>query len=152
MRYYLNLVNIITRYEIIIAWYEIIKAWYAMIITCYAILLRHNAIFITRNAIIKFQRVILTRDKNYFSRENTKISRDINFAWNFSRDNAICDKTRVIYHVIRAFIYHGIKTDVCIWVFIFISDVDSEEMAAFVSILRTKLTPLIYLSPDKKYV
>ena len=77
---------------------------------------------------------------------------DINFSWNFSRDNAICNKTRVIYHVIRAFIYHGIKTDVCIWVFIFISEVDSEEMAAFVSILRTKLTPLIYLSPDKKYV
>ena len=54
MRYYLNLVNIITRYEIIIAWYEIIKAWYAIIITCYAILQRHYAIFITRSAIIKF--------------------------------------------------------------------------------------------------
>ena len=36
--------------------------------------------------------------------------------------------------------------------FLFISEVDSEEMAAFVSIIRTKLTPLIYLSPDKKYV
>ena len=94
----------------------------------------------------------LSHDKNYFSLENTKISRDINLSWNFSRDNAICNKTRVIYHVIRAFIYHGIKTDVCIWVFIFISEVDSEEMAAFVSIPRTKLTPLIYLSPDKKYV
>ena len=54
MRYYLDLVKIITRYEIIIAWYEIIKTYYAKIITLYAILQRNNAIFITRNAIIKF--------------------------------------------------------------------------------------------------
>ena len=54
MRYYLDLVKIIARYEIIIAWYEIIKTCYAKIITLYAILQRNNAIFITRNAIIKF--------------------------------------------------------------------------------------------------
>ena len=70
MRYYLDLVKIIARYEIIIAWYEIIKTCYAKIITLYAILQRNNAIFITRNAIINFQRVILKRDESYFSWDN----------------------------------------------------------------------------------
>ena len=37
MRYYLDLVKIIARYEIIIAWYDIIKTCYAKIITLYAI-------------------------------------------------------------------------------------------------------------------
>ena len=64
-----------------------------------------------------------------------KISRDINLSWNFSRDNAICNKTRVIYHVILAFISHDIEPDVCIRGFSFIFEVDFEEMAAFVSIL-----------------
>ena len=54
MRYYLDLVKIIARYEIIMAWYEIIKTSYAKFITLYAILQRNDAIFITRNAIIKF--------------------------------------------------------------------------------------------------
>ena len=44
------------------------------------------------------------------------------------------------------------ETDVCIWGLSFISEVDSEEIAAFVSILPTKLTPLVHLSPDKKQV
>ena len=152
MRYYLDLVKIIARYEIIIAWYEIIKTCYAKIITLYALLQRNNAIFITRNAIIKFEHVILTRDKNHLSRENTKISRDINFSLNFSRDNGICDKTRIIYHVILAFISHDIEPDVCIRDFSFIFEVDFEEMAAFVSILRTDLTLLMSLSSNKKCV
>ena len=152
MRYYLDLVKIIARYEIIIAWYEIIKTCYAKIITLYALLQRNNAIFITRNAIIKFEHVILTRDKNHLSRENTKISRDINFSLNFSRDNGICDKTRIIYHVILAFISHDIEPDVCIGDFSFIFEVDFEEMAAFVSILHTELTLLMSLSSNKKCV
>ena len=96
--------------------------------------------------------MILTRDKNYFPRENTKISRDNNFSLNFSRDNAICDKTRVIYHVILAFISHAIEPDVCIQGFSFIFEVDFEEMAAFVSILRTDLILLMSLSSNKKCV
>ena len=55
MRYYLDLLKIIARYEVIIAWCEII-------ITLYAISKRNNAIIITRNAITNFQRVISTRD------------------------------------------------------------------------------------------
>ena len=93
--------------------------------------------------------MILTRDKNYFSRENTNISRDVNFSRNFSRDNAIFNKTRVINHVILAFISHDIEPDVCIRGFSFIFEVDFEEMSAFVSILRSDLTPLMSLSPDK---
>ena len=54
MRYYLDLVKLIARYDVIIAWYEIIITWYAIIITLYEILKRNNAIIITRNAIIKF--------------------------------------------------------------------------------------------------
>ena len=54
MRYYLDLVKIIARYEVIIAWYEIIMMWYAIIITLYVILKRNNEIFITRNALINF--------------------------------------------------------------------------------------------------
>ena len=54
MRYYLDLVKIIARYEIVIARYEMIKTCYAKIITLYAILQRNNAIFITRNAIFNF--------------------------------------------------------------------------------------------------
>ena len=37
LRYYLDLVKIIARYEMIIAWYEIVKTWYAIIITLYVI-------------------------------------------------------------------------------------------------------------------
>ena len=57
MRYYLDLVKIIARYEMIIAWYETIKPWYAIIITLYAILQRNNARFITKS-----DNKILTRD------------------------------------------------------------------------------------------
>ena len=78
-----------------------------------------------------------------------KISRHINFSWNFSRDNAICNKTRVTYHVILAFIFHDIEPDVYIRGFSFIFEVDFKEMAAFVSILRRDLTSLIYLSSNK---
>ena len=96
--------------------------------------------------------MILTRDKNHFSRENTKISRDINFSLNFSRDNAICNKTLVIYDVILTFISHDVNPDVGIRGFSFIFEVDFEEMAAFVSILRTDLTLLMSLSSNKKCV
>ena len=150
MRYYLNLVNIISRYEIIIAWYEIVKTWHAIIITLYVILQQNNAIFITRNAIIKFQRVISTRDKSCFHEKTCKISRDTNLSWNFCRDNAICNTTRVIYHVIWACISRDIKPDACLRGCSFIFEVDSKEMAAFVSILCTNLTSQMLLSSDKK--
>ena len=52
MRYYLDLVKISTRYEVIVAWYEIIVTWYAIIITLYAISKRNNVKVIKRNAII----------------------------------------------------------------------------------------------------
>ena len=64
----------------------------------------------------------------------------------------ICNKTRAIYHVILAFISHDIEPDVCIRGFCFIFEMDSEEMAAFVGILRTDLTSLISLSSNKKCV
>ena len=54
MRYHLDLVKLVARYDVIIAWYEIIITWYAIIITLYEILKRNNAIIISRNAIIKF--------------------------------------------------------------------------------------------------
>ena len=137
MRYYLELVKVIARYEIIIAWYEIIKTSYAKIITLYAILQRNDAIFITRNAIIKFKRVILTQDRKYFSRENVKISRDINFSWKYSRDIQYVIQSRFIYHVIRTFISRNTEPDVCIRGFSFIFEMDTENMAASVSILHT---------------
>ena len=64
----------------------------------------------------------------------------------------ICNKTRVIYHVILAFISHDIEPDVCIRGFSFIFEVDSEEMTAFVSILRTDLTSLMNVSSNNKCV
>ena len=147
MRYYLDLVKIIARYEMIIAWYEIFKTCYAKIITLYEILQRNDVIFITRIAIIKFQRVILTWDKKYFSRENVKISRDINFSWNFSRDIQYVMQSQFTYHVIRAFISRNTELDMSIRGVSFISEMDTEDMAASVSILYTNL---ISLMPDKK--
>ena len=147
MRYYLDLVKIIARYEIIIAWYEMIKTSYAKIITLYAILQRNDAIFITRNAIIKFQRVILTQDKNYSSRKNVKISRDINLSWKYSRDIQYVIQSRFIYHVIRTFISRNTEPDVCIRGFSVIFEMDTEDMAVSVSILHTNL---ISLMPDEK--
>ena len=49
---------------------------------------------------------------------------------------------------------HDIEPDVCIRSFSFIFEVDFEEMAAFVSILRTDLTslPVMSLSSNKKCV
>ena len=134
MRYYLDLVKIITRYVVNIAWYEIIITWCAIIITLYAILKRNNVISITRNAIVVFQSVILTRDKSYFSRENEFIWRDTNFSRNVSRDNAIYYTTRVIHHVIRAFISRDIEPDMFIWGFSFIFEMDAEYKAVSVSI------------------
>ena len=92
---------------------------------------------------------ISTRDKSYFSRENVPISRNINFSWKFSRANAICNTTRVIHHVIRAFISRGVEPDVYIRGFSFIFEEESEEMAAFVSILRRHLTSLMAFKPAK---
>ena len=54
--------------------------------------------------------------------------------------------------MILAFISHDIEPDVCIRGFSFIFEVDSEEMTAFVSILRTDLTSLMYVSSNNKCV
>ena len=48
-----------------------------------------------------------------------------------------------------AFISHDIEPGVCIRGFSFIFEVDFEEMSAFVSILRSDLTLLMSLLPDK---
>ena len=106
MRHYLDLMTIIARYEAIIAWYKIIIAWYAMIITLYAILKRYHAKIITRNAMIIFNAWHQHEIKVAFH-DNTYKFPEI-FSWNFSRDNAICKTTRVIYHVILAFISRDI--------------------------------------------
>ena len=54
MRYHLDLVKTMVRYEVNIAWCEIILTWYAIIITLYAIPKPNNTIIMTKNAIIKF--------------------------------------------------------------------------------------------------
>ena len=143
MSYYLDRVKIITRHEIIIAWYEIIITRYSIINTLYAIFKRNDAIFFTRNAIINLKRMILTQDKSYFLQENVLVSPDTNLSWNFSRANAVFNKTRD----------SGIHIPwyctwcVCIRGLSFILEMDVEEMTAFVSILRTNLKSLM---PDKK--
>ena len=102
---------------------------------------------------INFQRVILTRDKSYFSRENVLISRDTNFSWNFSRDNAICNTTWVVnYHVIQALISRDIDPDICIRSFSFIVEMHAEYKAASVSILPANLAFLMSISLEEKCV
>ena len=56
-------------------------------------------------------------------------------------------QSRFIYHVIWAFISRNTEPDVCIRGFSFIFEMDTEDMAASVSILYTNL---ISLMPDKK--
>ena len=79
--------------------------------------------------------------------KNMLISRDINFPWNVSRENPICNTARVIYNVIRSFISRDIEPEVWIRGFNWILEIGTEEMTAFVSILRTNFTSLM---PDKK--
>ena len=55
-------------------------------------------------------------------------------------------QSRFIYHVIRTFISRT-EPDVCIRGFSFIFEMDTEDMAASVSILHTNL---ISLMPDEK--
>ena len=56
-------------------------------------------------------------------------------------------QSRFIYRVIRAFISRNTEADVCIRGFSFIFEMDTEDMAASVSILYTNLTSLM---PGKK--
>ena len=59
---------------------------------------------------------------------------------------------RIIYHVIWAFMPRDVEPGVCIRGFSLIFGEDSEEMVAFVSILRAHLTTLMSLTPDTKCV
>ena len=54
--------------------------------------------------------------------------------------------------MIRTFVSRDIEPDVRTGGFSFIFEVDSEEVAVFVSILRGNLTSAMSLSPDKKCV
>ena len=58
-------------------------------------------------------------------------------------------QSRFIYHVIRPFLSRNTKPDVCIRGFSFIFELDTEYMAASVSILYTNLMNLM---PDIKCV
>ena len=56
-------------------------------------------------------------------------------------------QSRFTYHVIRAFISRNTEPDVCIRGFSFIFEMDTEDLAASLSILNTDLKSLM---PDEK--